>query len=97
MPIMEDFELVLRLRRRGAVVTLRDSAITSARRWRQLGLVRTTIINMIMVAGFCCGASMERLNRFYRIHGASLIRRHHDHLLTIYAGKTCCEAPLSLF
>jgi uncharacterized protein len=78
MPIMEDFELVLRLRRRGTVATLRDSAVTSARRWRQLGVVRTTLINMIMVAGFRCGVPMERLNRFYRIHRGSPAGGHRD-------------------
>jgi uncharacterized protein len=78
IPIMEDFELVLRLRRRGSVVTLRESIITSARRWRQLGPIRTTIVNMIMVAGFYCGVSMERLHRFYRILGLSPAWGHRD-------------------
>ena len=42
LPIMEDYELVGRLRRRGPVVTLSEAAITSARRWQRLGALRTT-------------------------------------------------------
>ena len=72
LPIMEDYELVGRLRRRGAVVTLREAAITSARRWRQVGILRASLGNLAMVAGFRAGVSPDRLARFYRAarHGA---------------------------
>lgn len=66
LPIMEDYELVGRLRRRGSVVTLREAAVTSARRWRQLGVLGTTLRNAAMVAGFQAGVPPERLARFYR-------------------------------
>jgi hypothetical protein len=66
LPIMEDYELVGRLRRRGSVVTLRAAAITSARRWQRLGALRTTVRNLAMVAGFRAGVPPERLARFYR-------------------------------
>jgi rSAM/selenodomain-associated transferase 2/rSAM/selenodomain-associated transferase 1 len=69
LPIMEDYELVGRLRRRGRVVTLGEAALTSARRWRHLGALRTTARNLAMVAGFRAGVPPERLARFYR--GAS--------------------------
>ena len=71
IPIMEDYELVLRLRRRGAVTTLRESALTSARRWQRIGIARTTLTNMIMVAGFTLGVPPERLARFYRARRVS--------------------------
>ncbi len=66
LPIMEDYELVSRLRHRGAVVTLREAAITSARRWQRLGALRNTMCNLWMVAGFRAGIQPERLARFYR-------------------------------
>jgi rSAM/selenodomain-associated transferase 2 len=66
LPIMEDYELVSRLRRRGAVVTLREAAVTSARRWQELGPLRTTMRNLSMIAGFRVGIPPERLARFYR-------------------------------
>ena len=66
LPIMEDFELVRRLRRRGRVTTLPQCAVTSARRWSHLGVVRATLRNQAMVLGFLFGVSPERLSRFYR-------------------------------
>jgi uncharacterized protein len=65
LPIMEDFELVQRLRRRGRIVTLPQAALTSARRWQRLGMVRTTLINQIMIAGFLMGMPIQRLHRLY--------------------------------
>lgn len=66
LPIMEDFEFVRRLRRRGRVVTLPQPAETSARRWQRVGVVRTTLINQLMIAGFFAGLSPQRMGRFYR-------------------------------
>ena len=67
LPIMEDYELVRRLRRRGAVVTLDDAAVTSARRWQRLGALRTTVRNLAMIAGYSAGVPPERLARLYRV------------------------------
>jgi rSAM/selenodomain-associated transferase 2/rSAM/selenodomain-associated transferase 1 len=66
LPIMEDYELVRRLRRRGGVVTLDAAAVTSARRWQRLGALRTTVRNLAMIAGFHAGVPPERLARYYR-------------------------------
>ena len=66
LPIMEDYELVGRLRRRGRVATVWEAAVTSARRWQRLGVLRTTLRNQAMVAGFHAGVAPERLARFYR-------------------------------
>jgi len=66
LPIMEDYELVRRLRRRGPVATLSEAVITSARRWQRLGAARTTLRNLAMIAGFHAGVPPERLARFYR-------------------------------
>lgn len=69
LTIMEDFDLVRRLRRRGRVSTLQASAITSSRRWRKLGAWRVTLLNQMMIAGFFAGVAPERLARFYRRKG----------------------------
>jgi len=66
MPIMEDFELVRRLRRRGRIVTVPEAVITSARRWQDLGILRTTLRNQAMIIGYFAGIKPERLARFYR-------------------------------
>lgn len=65
MPIMEDFELVRRLRRRGRVATLDSPVLTSARRWQRLGIFRTTLVNQLMIIGFYTGVPMKRLKNFY--------------------------------
>jgi hypothetical protein len=67
LPIMEDCEIVRRLRKRGRVVTASAPAITSGRRWRRLGLVRTTLINQLVILGYLGGVSPERLAALY--HG----------------------------
>ena len=64
-PIMEDFELVRRLRRRGEVVTVPVPAITSARRWREHGFLRTTIMNQVVIIAYLLGVSPERLAKWY--------------------------------
>lgn len=66
LPIMDDFDLVRRLRRRGRVVTVPDCVVTSARRWRRLGILRTMLRNQAMILGYWLGVSPERLVRFYR-------------------------------
>jgi rSAM/selenodomain-associated transferase 2 len=66
LPIMEDFVLVRRLGRRGKVVTLDAAVLTSGRRWRDRGILRPTLINQLVVAGFYLGIAPERLARWYR-------------------------------
>ena len=66
LPIMEDYELNQRLRRRGRVATSAAAAITSGRRWKKLGLIRTTLINKMIITGFHLGVCPHKLARFYR-------------------------------
>ena len=66
LPIMEDYEFVRRLRRRGRIVTLAERAITSGRRWQQHGVLRTTIRNQLMIARYHLGVSPDTLASGYR-------------------------------
>jgi rSAM/selenodomain-associated transferase 2 len=66
IPIMEDFEFMRRLRTRGKIRILQDAVITSGRRWEKLGVVRTTIINQMMILGYYLGVTPDILERFYR-------------------------------
>ncbi len=63
--LLEDLELMLRLRKMGRIVLLAIPALTSARRWQRLGLVRTTVANQLILLGFFYGISPERLARWY--------------------------------
>jgi rSAM/selenodomain-associated transferase 2 len=66
IPIMEDFELVRRLKRRGRVALAPGCAETSARRWLRLGTVRTWLINQGIIGAYYAGVSPHRLAVWYR-------------------------------
>ena len=68
IPIMEDFEFIRRVRKNGKVNTLPVSVITSARRWLNLGILKTTIINQIVLISYFLGISPVRIALWYRNH-----------------------------
>jgi hypothetical protein len=63
---MEDFELVRRLKQRGRICILPAPAITSARRWKKRGIIKTTTLNQIVIIGYYLGVSPQTLARWYR-------------------------------
>jgi rSAM/selenodomain-associated transferase 2 len=69
LPIMEDFELVRRLRRKGRIVIAPAPTVTSARRWQELGVLRTTLINQFTILAFYAGIDPCRLARWYHQNG----------------------------
>jgi uncharacterized protein len=66
MPIMEDYDFILRLRRHGRIVIAEATALTSGRRWLELGALRATLINQLVIAGYHCGVAPEKLAMLYR-------------------------------
>ncbi|HEY3278165.1 MAG TPA: TIGR04283 family arsenosugar biosynthesis glycosyltransferase [Syntrophorhabdaceae bacterium] len=67
IPIMEDVELMKRIRVRGDRIALLPSKVrTSARRWEEEGLMSCVIRNWILRASYILGAAPETLARFYR-------------------------------
>jgi rSAM/selenodomain-associated transferase 2 len=66
IPIMEDYEIAIRMRRRGRTAVLREKVATSGRRFLTRGLLRTTFTNWRVIAGWRMGADPERLARIYR-------------------------------
>ena len=69
LPIMEDFELVQRLKRQGKIAIAPAQVITSPRRWQKLGVLQTTIINQLIILGYYLGISPLTLRNFYRNMG----------------------------
>jgi rSAM/selenodomain-associated transferase 2 len=65
LPIMEDFHLIQRVRRQGRICILDQQIITSARRWQQKGILKTTLINQLMLLGYLLGVSLDVLAEFY--------------------------------
>ena len=66
MPIMEDFELIRRLRRKGKIAILDQCVQTSPRRWENMGIFNTWLINQLIIAAYLMGVPPERLSRWYR-------------------------------
>lgn len=66
MPIMEDWDLVRRLRRHGLIRIAAASVATSSRRWNTYGAFRTTALNQIIILGYLLGISPARLAKLYR-------------------------------
>jgi len=66
MPIMEDYEFIHRLKRKGRIYTAPIPAVTSARRWIELGVWETTLLNWAIVIAYSLGVSPATLARWYR-------------------------------
>lgn len=65
LPIMEDVELMDRLRKRTKPVLLDGPLHVSARRWQRSGVIPRTARNWAMLAAYRAGVSPERLTRWY--------------------------------
>lgn len=63
LPIMEDFDLIRRLRKLGRVELAEGAAVTSARRWTQLGVWHVTWTHQLCILGYYLRVSPKRLVR----------------------------------
>lgn len=63
--IMEDFEFVLRLKNTGKIYISSLYVKTSDRRWLKLGIIKTTLINQLVIVAYFLGVSHTKLRRFY--------------------------------
>jgi len=69
LPIMEDFEFIRRLQPQGRITIVPASILTSGRRWERLGIIKTTLINQLIIIGYFGGLSPEKLAQWYREKG----------------------------
>jgi rSAM/selenodomain-associated transferase 2 len=65
-PIAEDLLLVKRLAKKGKVRLVSAPVITSARRWQTLGVLRTSMINVVIATAISLGFSPNRFVHLYR-------------------------------
>jgi rSAM/selenodomain-associated transferase 2 len=65
LPFLEDVDFLRRLKRVGRFRVARLPVVTSARRFRQRGVVRQEVLNLGLTALFELGVPPERLARFY--------------------------------
>jgi len=66
LPIMEDFELMRRLKHIGKITVLGVAVITSGRRWLQRGVFQTTLINQVVIIAYLLGVAPAQLHSWYR-------------------------------
>jgi rSAM/selenodomain-associated transferase 2 len=66
LPIMEDFESILRLKKLGKIALVPTPVVTSARRWEKLGVWRTTAINQQIILAYFLGVSPHKLAGWYK-------------------------------
>lgn len=66
LPIMEDFEFVLKLRNCGRIAIVPTPVITSSRRWQKLGVWQTTIINQLAIAAYFLKIPTKHIAKWYR-------------------------------
>lgn len=70
IPLMEDVEIMRRIKERGDLISILDEAVvTSARRQEAEGVVYCTLRNWSIATLYLLGVSPQRLVRFYRNHG----------------------------
>jgi rSAM/selenodomain-associated transferase 2 len=65
LPVCDDLDLVLRLRRMGRFVIRPEKTITSPRRYRESGTLRQMLRNWKVMAGYFAGVPPETLSRWY--------------------------------
>ena len=66
LPLMEDVDLIRRVRRRERIVRFPSSLVASARRYRREGPVRGWLRNASLITLYLVGVRPERLARWYR-------------------------------
>lgn len=65
VPIAEDLYFIRQLSRKGRIRIVPAAAVTSSRRWKGLGILRTTLINQLILAGCFLGVSPRTLAAVY--------------------------------
>ena len=66
VPLMEDVGLMAKVKKRGLRPLFLDTPIlTSSRRWKEKGILRTTLTNWTLITLYSLGISPRRLARFY--------------------------------
>ncbi|HUR82253.1 MAG TPA: TIGR04283 family arsenosugar biosynthesis glycosyltransferase [Thermoanaerobaculia bacterium] len=63
-PLMEDYELARRMRKRAVILPM--TVRTSGRRFLSKGVIRTSIVNWTVVLAYHLGVTPERLAEWYR-------------------------------
>jgi len=66
IPLMEDVDFTKRLKKYGTPIFIKESVVTSSRRWEEKGVVRTILLMWWLRLLFFIGVSPEKLSGLYR-------------------------------
>ena len=66
VPVAEDIFLIRNLKKFARIKTIPEYSVTSARRWRRHGFLKTTFVNVVIFFGCYLGIKPERLYALYR-------------------------------
>jgi len=67
LPLMEDVEMMARIKRRGdAICIIPEKVLTSPRRWEQEGILCCTLRNLALQILYAFGVPPERLVKWYK-------------------------------
>lgn len=70
VPLMEDVDIMQRIKRRGdKICILPEKVYTAPRRWEREGILYCTLRNWIVLVLYCFGISPHKLVRYYRANG----------------------------
>jgi len=69
LPLMEEVDLIRRLKKEGELVLLEEAVTTSPRRWLREGVYRTSFRNLILLGLYFAGVHPRRLANRYRFEG----------------------------
>ncbi|MBI5181630.1 MAG: TIGR04283 family arsenosugar biosynthesis glycosyltransferase [Nitrospirae bacterium] len=65
IPLMEDIELSKKMKRKGKVACINDCVITSARKWKEEGIIKTILLMWFLRLLYFFRVSPETLSRIY--------------------------------
>ena len=75
IPIMEDLDLMRRIKQRGDRICIMPAAVTtSPRRWEGEGIVYSILRTWVLASLFCAGVSPHTLVKYYRSWQSSTIK-----------------------
>lgn len=67
IPLMEDVEMVKRVKKIGKIKILNQPVVTSSRRWKKEGCLYSIARNQFLLFLYLIGVPAERLNRLYKV------------------------------
>lgn len=66
VPVAEDIFFIRKIKKFAEIRTVPETAITSARRWKKHGFIKTTFVNVLIFFGCYLGVKPEKLYALYK-------------------------------